>query len=230
MELEPYISQPHMVCHLEFADFVWHGNGPEGPVSVGVERKRLDDFLHSMTTGRLVGRQLVGMLKHYDYSYVLVEGIIRPDRNTGILQSPRNGYWRSVRHGGRVFMAREVYNFINTLQVICGVPVVTTSTRYETSKWLGACYSWWQKVWARHKSYRQIDVSQEKADLREPGITTRILRQFPGIGEDKARKLGEAFPVPSDLFNSAGVEDLIGVEGIGKVLAQRILNTFKGAE
>ena len=73
-ELAPYISSPKLVCHLDFADFSFSGNGPEGGVGIGVERKGVMDLLQSMTSGRLVGHQLIGLQKEYDWTYLLVVG------------------------------------------------------------------------------------------------------------------------------------------------------------
>lgn len=220
VEVAPLLSSPNNICRLEFADFAWSGNGPKGQASIGVERKRLSDFLKSMTSGRLSGHQLIGMSQHFDHLYVLIEGIWRPDRDTGILETPRGGVWASIAQGSRRFMARDIYNFINTLQVICGIVVVVTSNVWETAKWLDSCYGWWGKKWSGHKSYLQFRES-EYAQLSKPNLTSRIACQLPGIGWDRARKLGERF-TPRELFE-ATEKELREIEGIGPTLANKIV-------
>ena len=72
VEIAPLLGSPNVTCRLEFADFAWSGNGPDGQVDIGVERKSLLDLLASMTTGRLSGHQMVGLTAQYDWVYLLV--------------------------------------------------------------------------------------------------------------------------------------------------------------
>lgn len=225
-ELEPLISCDTLVCRLDYADFAWPGFGPDGPVMVGVERKALHDFIQSMTTGRLSGHQLVGLTQQYDWVYIIVEGIWGPDRKTGILKTNR-GKWRTVHHGSRTFMARDLYNFINSMTILCGIVVVQTSNKWETGKWLEACHSWWQKDWDKHKSHLQFHKPVTYASLRKPDLVTRVASQFDGIGWDKAKALGRRFPLLEDLL-FATKEDLMEVDGIGPKLAESIIRQRNG--
>ena len=182
VELAPLLSAPNMVCRLDYADFAWSGDGPNGPIDVGVERKGLMDLLQSMTTGRLSGHQLIGLTNRYDWVYLLVEGVWRPDRHSGILQRiGGKGKWIAAAQGSRRFMARDVYNFLNTIQVMCGVVVIQTSNQWETAKWLDSNYGWWQKGWEKHKSHLQYNVQPVYAQLAKPNLVTRIASQFDGI-------------------------------------------------
>ena len=221
VELAPLLSVPNNTCRLEFGDFAWSGHGPDGQASIGVERKRVSDFLSSMTTGRFSGHQLIGLSAGFDFVYLIIEGVWRPERSTGILQVPCGGGWRAVQQGSRRFMVRDIYNFINTLQTICGVHVVTTYNDLETVKWLESCYGWWQKKWEAHKSHLQFRDS-ERAHLVKPCLVARIANQFAGIGLDRARRLGKEFHSPAELL-TATEEELEEVEGIGKTLAKRIV-------
>lgn len=222
VEIAPLLQNP-IVCQLEYADFAWSGNGPNGPANVGVERKRLMDFLQSMTTGRLSGHQIIGLTQQYDWAYLLVEGIWRPDRHNGILQHiNRKGKWAAVAQGSRRFMARDIYNFINTLQTMCGIVTVTTSNQWETAMWLSACHGWWQKEWGKHKSHLQFQKPVAHAQLRKPNLVTKMALQLTGVGWDKARKIGEQFHSAIDLVE-ATVEELIEIEGIGHKMAERIV-------
>ena len=226
VELVPLLSIPNNVCRLEFGDFAWSGHGPEGQVSIGVERKRISDFLSSMTTGRLSGHQLIGLSANFDFVYLIVEGVWRPERGTGILQIPCGKGWQAAQQGSRRFMVRDIYNFINTLQIICGVHVVTTYNDLETVKWLESCYSWWQKKWEAHKSHLQFRDS-DHAHLVRPSLVARIANQFPGIGLDRARHLAEKFKSPIELV-LATKEELEKVEGIGKTLAKNLVRQING--
>jgi ERCC4-type nuclease len=221
VEIAPLLQNP-VICRLEYADFAWSGNGPNGPVDVGVERKTLLDLLSSMTTGRLSGHQIIGLTQHYDWVYLLVEGIWKPDKDTGMLQHiNRRGKWAPVAQGSRRFMVRDVYNFLNTLQVMCGIVTVTTSNHWETARWLTSCNGWWEKGWSKHKSHLQFQKPIVHAQLSKPSLVTRMASQLTGVGWDKARKIGSQFPT-MEMLMDASEEDLTSVEGIGPRMAERI--------
>jgi len=226
-ELAPLLHSPTIVCRLPFSDFSWSGNGPEGPVSIGVERKRIHDFLSSMISGRLSGHQLIGLTREYDWVYLVVEGVWRPDRRNGTLVVPgHGGGWRPLSHGSRRFMARDVYRFLNSLVVCCGVITVSTSNDWETARWLDACHGWWEKSWDRHSSHLQFQAT-EYAQLSKPSLVARVAAQLDGIGWTKARVVSSAFPSLPDLMH-ASVDDLMELDGVGPVLAKSIWEQLHG--
>ena len=223
-EFAPLISLPHITCRLEFADFAWSGNGENGSLNIGVERKTLLDLLSSVTTGRLSGHQLIGLTNDYDYVYLLIEGVWKPDKDSGILMKVnKHGKWEPVSQGSRRFMARDIYNYFSTLQIMCGVIVVCVGNKWETVRWLEATYSWWQKKWKDHKSHLQFQRPVEHAQLVKPSLVTKIASQFDGCGMDKARKLGGRFKTLEEFF-FATREELMEIEGIGKKLAESIIS------
>lgn len=226
-EIAPFISSPSLVCRLEYADFAFSGQGPNGPTNIGVERKGIMDLLQSMVSGRLSGHQLIGLKDNYDFVYLLVEGVWRPDRNSGVLMRTNGaGKWVAAAQGSRRFMARDVYCFLQSLQVICGVMVIQTSNQWETGKWLDSVYGWWQKGWEDHKSHLQWQKPKTFANLRKPNLVTRMAAQLDGVGWDKARKIGEAFSDPLDLVTATEAE-LKAIDGIGKKLAQTIIKQLE---
>lgn len=228
-EIAPYVSAPKMVCRLEFADFAIDGNGPNGPVNVGIERKGLDDIIQSMTSGRLAGHQLIGLQENYDFIYVLVEGVWRPDQHSGVLMRTNGrGKWVALTQGSRRFMARDLYAFLQTLSVICGVHVVQTSNRQETGKLLDALHGWWNKKWKDHKSHLQWQEPKKYASLQKPNLTTRIAAQFEGIGWDKAQKIGAAFGLSEFIGVRPG--QLQKVDGIGPKLEESVRDQIEDAD
>jgi ERCC4-type nuclease len=220
-EIRPLISRPSVLCTLDYADFAFAGNGPDGPVKVGVERKGIDDLVQSMTTGRLSGHQLIGLQNEYDWIYLLVEGVWRPDRKTGVVMKPSGRGWRALSHGSRRYMAREIWGFLHSLSIICGIQVIQTSNQWETGRWLDVAFGWWDRAWGAHKSHLQFVQSKTYASLTKPNLTTRVASQFDGIGWDKARKLGSTFTLRE--FMNADEDDLRGIEGIGPKLSQTII-------
>jgi len=226
-ELAPLLQSAELT-RLDYGDFAWVGNGPHGPAIVGVERKTLLDLLSSIQSGRLSGHQLVGMTNAYDWSYLLVEGVWRPDMRTGILQRiSRGGKWIEAAKGARRFMARDLFNFFQTVTIMCGVVVVKTGNMDETAKWLQSAAGWWGKPWEGHRSHLQFTKPSRHAQLRKPSPVVRMASQLDGVGWDKARRLGEEFPTIMDLV-LAGGRDLMRVDGIGPKLAARIRRQIDG--
>src|SRR5260370_15232758 len=57
--------------HLDFGDSAFDGYGPRGVVLVGVERKRIDDIVNSIHSGRRRGRDVGALLDElfvFDFS------------------------------------------------------------------------------------------------------------------------------------------------------------------
>lgn len=243
-DLHPLISVRSKLTRLTSADAAFTGYGPEGLATIGVERKRLKDLIQSMTTGRLSGTQLVNMARHYQYFYIVLEGIWRPNHRTGIIEEyTRRGnktYWRKTKLGEGLFTGRALHNFINTLSIVCGIPVVRTGNAKHTADWLGDIWSWWQKHWASHRSHRgkymqpgiAIDVSTARLNL-----VARVAQELAGVGAVRANAIGKRFDSVEDLVH-AGVEEIAQVpvtvreDGaivhVGTVVATRIVEQIRG--
>ena len=225
--LPPHLTQ---IQRLQFGDARFFGQGPEGPIPVGIERKRIGDLVSSMQDGRLSGHQLVGMLSRYQVVYLLVEGLWRADPKEGVLQVMRRGKWVPLNHGKRLYMARDVGNYLNTLAVMCGVIVWRSSRQESSAQWILSTYRWWQKAWRDHKSHYRFSMPLPNGmgvQLRKPHLTERLAKELPGVGWERARALGKRFKTPLDLL-LADEKDLREVAGVGKVLARRIVDAIQG--
>jgi ERCC4-type nuclease len=70
---------------LEFGDVSFIGRGNKGKaVSVGIEFKKLGEYVASLRSNRLCGHQLIGMRDAYDYSWLLIEGELLYDAKGGL--------------------------------------------------------------------------------------------------------------------------------------------------
>ena len=213
------------LTYLEYGDASFLGRGIDDiPVSVGIERKRLNDMLTSMTTGRLSGHQIPGLMACYDYVYLVVEGLWRANPKDGLLEVPGKGGWRSVKLGARRFMAKELWSYLNTLQICAGVYVWKTGSARATAQWLTNLHAWWTcKPLDAHKSHRAQHVPFAKLVKQKEPLVQRLAQQIvPGIGHRKSKAIAQRFGSAWELL-LADQKAWESVDGIGKVLAKRIM-------
>lgn len=244
-DLKPLISVPCRLTRLSSADAAFIGQGPDGLTTIGVERKKLRDLINSMITGRLSGTQLVNMARHYQYFYIVLEGIWRPNPNTGILEEYRRNkkgltFWKKITLGERIFTGRELHNFLNTLNITCSIPIVRTGSARHTASWIGDVWHWWQKDWDRHRSHRSkyqqpgisIDVSTSRLNL-----VARVAQEMRGVGAVRANALGRYYKSIEELVHAtwediAAVPVSIRKDGVtvhvGDVVAQKIVEQVQG--
>ena len=212
---------------LDYGDFMFYGKGPEGEMKIGVERKRIRDLLNSIQTGRLSGKQIPRMLEEYDRSYLVVEGLWRPNWRTGFLQIRRGGKWFDLKQG-RKFKYGDVWSFLSAMEEMFGVRVRMTLSPKETIACVENLAAWWNKEWEKHKSHEMMhNVVPQRAVLNPvgPSIIRRVAAQLPGIGHDRSKAVEERFETIMDMA-FATVEDWMEVDGIGKVGAEKAWNAI----
>lgn len=231
-ELAPYIHSKHEIATLEYGDVSFVGLGDNAPAFVCVERKVIGDLVQSMASGRLSGHQLIGMMEKFTHIYLLVEGIWRPNPESGILEKWRNKGWAPVHHGKRKYMARDIYNYINTLAAICGVIPVFTSSIQQSGYWIDCVWNWWQKSWKDHKSHLKFHRQEvkpkhkESVILRRPTAFERIVSGISNVSWTTATELQKHFKTVMQLA-LASEEQLKSVPGIGPKTAKIIIRELR---
>lgn len=217
---------PAQLGHLNSADFAFLGQGTDNePLAIGVERKKIMDLLQSMASGRLAGHQLPLMLREYHVQYLIVEGYYTPDPRNGLLTA-----WKRELHlGSRRFSAKEVFGYLHSLQIRRGIYLWRTHTPRETAQLVEILYSWWtKKNLDQHLSY--LARHQEYADLstKKLPFVRRVAVELPGIGREKAKLVLKMFPTLKAMID-ASKEDWMQIEGIGKTIADKIVEVLKGS-
>lgn len=212
------------LTRLEYGDASFLGRGADDvPMPIGVERKRLGDFLVSMTTGRLSGHQIPGLLASYDVVYLVLEGLWRPNPNNGLLEKPTARGWAPVSLGPRQFMAKEVWSYMNTLQIMVNMHVWHSGTARSTAQWLTNLYHWWNnKPLDAHKGHLKPHKGCVQLSTKRPGIVQRVAAELGGVGFERSKAVAKKFGSLMELVLAAE-EDWRSVEGIGKTLAKRIM-------
>lgn len=224
---------------MEFGDIKWVGEGPDGPVMVGVERKRINDLVQSMRDRRLAGHQLPGLLRDYQYCYLLIEGHWKPGRQGELLTS--NNGWKWWPAKGQV-MYREVAGFLSSLSLRaaneCGrVLVEKTVDIEESATLLFNLYQMWQKPWAKHTAHKQIyaPVPERKGKVEWGTISPQlklaraVAAQLPGL-DQKAFKVADHFGTAGRIMRATERQWVDAKVGVGKDGARKILDWLWGSE
>lgn len=218
---------PCAIDRLEFGDACFTGNGPKGPVAVGVEVKKVHDALQCMTDGRFSGHQLPGLVKTYDRVWVVLEGKFTVDFGTGLLLADGGRRRGVVAQGTRRFMYRDLSNWQTSMEICAGIRFRRTTDRVETARFLADLHGWFSKDYADHKAHLAIhDQGPDVALFARPSLARMVAAQLPGVGFKKSQAVVGRLPSVQQMAQ-ATVEDWMSIDGIGQVMAQRIYESIR---
>ena len=162
--------------------------------SVTIERKTARDFLVSIIDGRLFS-QLSGLKKYCVNPILLVEG---------------NPYKTDLG-----FDPMAIRGALISAQTIWYVPIIYSRSIEETRDIL-------LMIGKQDQTYS--DVVPLRGGYRPKRLKSRqlyILQGLPGVGPELAKRLMEHFGSVSGAMN-ASVDELIEVDGIGRISAEKI--------
>lgn len=216
---------------LPSGDFSFTGNGPKGLCMVGVERKRIKDMLDCMQDSRFVGLQLPRMIEHYDFRYLIVEGIVRPQPETGVLEEHRAGQWREVCLGRQRFNWEALDKFLTTLEH-APIKIRRVGSPHGTAETVTSLYHWWTgKLWHEHKSLSGLySAAYPTIPLTEKDDWVRaVAKELPGIGPEKSLWASRRWKSIEDMV-LATAEEWAELPGVGPVIAAKVVSTIKGRE
>lgn len=222
---------------LPYTDACWEGIGPGGRKSIiGVERKRVMDLLACLKDGRFVGYQMVGMLSMCSHVYLLIEGMVRPCPETGLLQE-----WHDRRHKwANVCMGRTEWTFdawehhLETLRRKTPLEVVSATSPTHTARLIMSLYTWWNLNggWDSHKSHTGIHIPPDPHVrlVSEPMYRRTVLKmaqQLPGVRDVLAVRVHDRFNTVRDMVRASPTE-WETVDGIGGNKALSIWGAIHG--
>ena len=205
--LEPYLAKagvPCTVCRLPFGDAAFTGLGPPDrkPVQIGVEIKSLSDLLDSITSHRFTGRQLPGMLKSYDYPFLLVEvdGLRRGAGDR--IETRGYGKWIAARSQ---FRWSALFGYCVMLQVQARMPILWSIGYQDTANQLARLYAIFQKPWSQHRSMMVLPPSpaEERLSVVEPSLIRLFANHLPGVGYEWSDAVDAVFECdPAEFFTA----------------------------
>lgn len=216
-------TTPTTVLQLEFGDFAFAGNGKEGAILVGIERKTITDLLDCIRSGRLTGHQIPGLMENYGKIYLIVEG--RWKSNNGILEQHVRGQWQEIPRN--TIRYNQLVSFIASCEEFAGIRFIYTPSPESTAQAVEALYWYWQKPYESHSSHLKLkSVDVELSPLVRPTMLVKILAQLPGIGAKKARAASKHFRSVYEIATSMP-EDWMKIAGIGKTMAEKIVKSIR---
>lgn len=218
------------LARLDGADFQFEGNGPDGPILIGIERKAIQDLCTCIRDGRLEGEQLPKFIPTYDVHYLVVEGYWRKSWKTGLLEV-YNGDWHLARGS---YNYAEVDAFLCRLENVYGIHLWRTGDEQETASWIAGRYKWWSKEWHRHRApgaiYAPEPTIQRKGNraslyIYKATLLDKWVHDLPHI-EGRAIEIAKNFQSGIDMA-AAPYERWKSIKGLGEKSARDIVDAIK---
>lgn len=179
-------------AQLESADYVLSG-------LVGVEIKKIPDFVDSIIDGRLLEQARV-LKNNFPKSTIIIEG-------------------EEDIYGQRKIHPNAIRGMIATLALDFQLPLVYTKDTRDTAAFLA--------LMARREQDKTRDyVLHEKKPQTLQENQEFVVSALPGVGLMMAKKLLDEFKTIRNLA-SASAADLLKIEGIGEKTAARLVKLFE---
>lgn len=210
---------------LPFGDMAFDGFDTKGPISVGVERKRLHDMLACIDDNRYAAHQRIGMNNLFNETWLVIEGIWRPHDPEGwLMEGDNKGSWWFCRPAGRPVLYSKLRNYLFSVER-AGTPVIHTRDMSHTAFDICQLYSYYQKKsHTSHISKHRLNIP---AFVEKPALVRRWAEELDGVGPKKAAQAAQIFKTPQALANSEAIE-WRAIDGIGPNQAAAIVAQIEG--
>lgn len=207
---------------LEAGDIEIIGNGPEGPLLVGIEYKKLSDVFSCVRSGRFA-EQLRGMKANYQISWLLVEGELTGVGPGAILKT---GAWPKLRKADAGMTYAEFSSWIMSMALCGGVLLWRTRNKAESAAFVYGLEKWLARDWSSHGAHLAYYTPPIEDSGREPGHVERVASVLPGIGSVRARAVAKHFSSIAEMVEAAE-EEWVKVEGIGATTARKLVKALR---
>ncbi len=199
---------------LPYGDLQLVGQGPDGPLLVGVEYKKMTEIIDCIISNRFA-EQLRGLRETFGESWLLLEGNWYPSFNGDLLIEGKPPYTK------RRWRYTDVASWLVDVCSKGGVRLWQTRTQHESVLWVKALYQEWSKKWDSRTACEGLYEMPIHGSLRQPSQAMRTAITWPGLGYDKARKVAEKFGTVRLAVNGS-IEKWMEVEGMGKTLVTKV--------
>lgn len=233
-ELAPLLKRMGVqveLTELPFGDAAFDGNGPSGPMSIGLERKALHDMLSCIDDARYTGFQRVGMAQLYAASFLIIEGIWRPHDPDGTLME---GYvtkdgkssWGECRYRSQRVMYHKLRRYLFSVS-LSGVHVIYTRDLVHTAQDICEAYHYFRKPWKDHTSLLELQKLAIPTLNGRPSLTRKWANDLEDVGTTLSARAEQHFKTPIALA-TADEQQWVQIDGIGATKAERIVRSIRG--
>lgn len=214
---------PVQRIHLNSGDISMPGNGPNGPISIGIEVKKPADLVTSLVTRRLTTRQLPEMRRCYDEIILAIVGKFVASKSGGIATRKRSATGYPIDYEIPTTLSwRQLQGMILSLQYGHQITFREFENDVELSYWAATTYKWFSREWVDHKSHLPShQIFHEPGEGMLPLLpyedlnVARFASLIPGFGFALARKVATVFSTIEEAAK-APLEKWLAIEGIGK--------------
>lgn len=218
---------------LAYGDACFEGNGPQGSIMIGIERKRLHDMLNCIDDARYTGHQRIGMRQMYRVNILAIEGSWRPHSQSDLLmegfpQSDGSLKWGYCRPAGRNTMYSKLRRYLFSV-TLAGIHVIYTRDIVQTAIDIIHWYWYFQKRWHDHTSLLEMQKLNIPTLNRKPTLTRKWAAALEDIGQIKSEAAEKVFRKPIALATADEV-DWLRVPGVGVKTAQSIWREVHGVK
>lgn len=214
---------PAQRVHLNSGDLSMPGNGPNGPISIGIEVMKPADLIQKLVTRRLTTRQLPEMRRQYDEIILAIAGKFVASKTGGIAVrkfSPSG--FPTLFEIPTTLSWTQLQGMILSLQYGHHITYREFENDVELCYWAAVTYKWFSRKWEDHKSHLPShQIFNEPGEGMMPLMpyeatnAERAAHCIPGFGFAVAQKVARAFRNVKEMAN-ASLEDWQAVEGVGK--------------
>ena len=234
-ELAPIIRKYGVECELTelpYADVAMEGCGPHGPITIGCERKTLNDLLCCIDDSRYAAHQRPGMLMMYTKSFLFLEGMWTYGDGNGyeglLMQGYRRGQsWGPLRvKGGRTPLYSKLYRYLLSVS-LSGVIITNSLDINHTAYNLCELWHFFQKPWHQHRSLMETQKLAIPSLNGKPSLVRRWAAELPGIGVEHSLDAERVFKTGTGLALSTQAE-WETIPGIGPKTAKKVVREING--
>ena len=232
-ELLPIIQRtgaPCQLMRLEYGDACFEGNGPDGPITIGIERKTLHDMLACIEDSRYAAHQRPGMAALYSKSFLAIEGLWKcgdGDYSGVLIQGFNQGSsWGPLRtSGNRTVLYSKLYRYLVSV-ALSGVIITQSSSLAQTAYNIVELFGYFQKKWTDHTSLLEVQKLAIPVMNGRASLTRRWAEQCDDIGVKHGMEVDRYFKTPLQL---ATADETAWVSaGVSPRLAKQTVKAIRG--
>lgn len=212
---------------MPFGDACFSGNGPDGPISVGIERKKLADLLQCIDDSRLSAHQMVGMRDTFQKCYLMIEGVFKPHENGTLMAGYENGKlsWAPFSYRSQRVMYSKLRRYLFSVSH-AGFDVIFTRDIFQSCYDVVEAYHYWQKDYKKHTSMLELQKFAIPTLKGKPPLVRRWAFDIESVGIKHSEEAEKYFRTPIALATADEAQWIQA--GMGVATAQKIVREIQG--